>query len=79
MSTTGVTFSSKGYVYVADTDNDRVQKFDGNGTFITKWGGRGTGNGKFLGPASIAVDNNGTRVYIADSGNSRVQVFIANP
>ncbi|MGH9983617.1 MAG: hypothetical protein ACRD8W_06630, partial [Nitrososphaeraceae archaeon] len=32
-----------------------------------------------LGPATIAVDNNGTRVYVADSGNSRVQVFIANP
>ena len=25
-------------VYVADSNNHRIQKFDGNGTFITKWG-----------------------------------------
>ena len=25
-------------MYVADTLNDRVQKFDRNGNFITKWG-----------------------------------------
>jgi tripartite motif-containing protein 71 len=31
-------------VYVTDTNNDRVQEFTNNGTFITKWGGEGTGD-----------------------------------
>ena len=38
-------------VYVADTDNNRIQKFDPNGTFITKWGTFGSGNGQFNWPA----------------------------
>ena len=32
---------SKDNVYVADTDNDRILKFDSNGKFITKWGNEG--------------------------------------
>jgi len=33
------------------TENDRIQKFDGDGTFITAWGSYGTGNGEFNKPA----------------------------
>ena len=29
---------SSGNVYVADTDNNRIQVFSSNGTFISKWG-----------------------------------------
>jgi tripartite motif-containing protein 71 len=38
---------SKGFVYVVDAGNKRVQKFDSNGTFITKWGSEGKGDGQF--------------------------------
>ena len=39
----GIAVDSSGNVYVADysigfTDNDRIQKFDSDGNFITKWG-----------------------------------------
>src|SRR6185437_12894000 len=37
-SPTGIRTDSAGNVYVADFDNNRVQKFDSNGKFITKWG-----------------------------------------
>ena len=37
-------------VYVVDTGNNRVQKFDGNGNFITKWGSTGTADGQFNAP-----------------------------
>lgn len=30
-------------VYVADTGNNRIQRFDENGRFIAEWGGAGTG------------------------------------
>jgi len=35
-----VAVDATGNVYVADTDNHRIQKFDSTGTFITKWGSR---------------------------------------
>ena len=34
----GIAVDSSGNVYVADADNNRIQKFNSNGTFITKWG-----------------------------------------
>ncbi len=33
----GLTVDSYGNVYVADSENDRVQKFNSDGVFITKW------------------------------------------
>jgi len=36
----GIATDSKGDVYVADTNNHRVQKFDGAGNFLAKWGSR---------------------------------------
>ena len=69
----GVATDHAGNVYVADTKNDRVQKFDGNGNFILKFGSAGSGNGQFSSPAGIATDMAGN-VYVSD-GYSRVQVF----
>ena len=48
-----------GHVYVADTQNHRIEKFTANGTFITQWGGSGPGDGQFDQPAGIAVDSAG--------------------
>ena len=61
-------------VYMADSGNDRIQKFDSNGNFITKWGSKGSGDGEFLGPQNVVVDKTGN-VYVADNGNYRIQVF----
>ena len=36
------------------TMNNRIQKFDPNGTFITKWGTLGSGNGQFYWPGGVA-------------------------
>jgi tripartite motif-containing protein 71 len=90
----GIAIDSAGNVYVADTGNNRVQKFDSNGNFITKFGsmcqlfaseqngcidpdGAGPlslGDGQFMLPQGITVDASG-KVYVADTGNSRIQVF----
>ena len=63
-----------GSLYVVDTNNDRIQKFDGLGNFVTQWGSQGSTNGAFDDPYDVAVDSSGY-VYVADTGNDRIQVF----
>jgi DNA-binding beta-propeller fold protein YncE len=62
------------FIYVSDTENHRIAKFDINGNFITAWGGNGSDNGKLSFPRGIAVDFSGN-VYVCDTGNDRIQKF----
>jgi len=74
----GVAMDAAGNVYVADTDNNRIQKFTSTGTYVTQWGSPGTGKGQFNDPVGVAVDAAGN-VYIADAGNHRIQKFALDP
>lgn len=70
-------------VFVADTWNHRIQVFSREGDFIVEWGDFFDAQddpaevdvrpGAFYGPRGIAVYED--RVYVADTGNERVQVF----
>jgi DNA-binding beta-propeller fold protein YncE len=74
----GITVDTTGqYVYVSDSDNHRIQKFDRNGNFILAWGGEGSANGMFRNPAGIVVSPGvtGKYVFVVDTGNNRVQKF----
>ena len=53
-------------MYVSDSGNWRIQKFDSDGKFITKWGTNGTGDGQFSDPKGIAIDPYGN-VYVTDA------------
>jgi len=70
----GITVDSNGTVYVADTGNHRIQKFDSEGTFLSQWGGYGADAGQFDTPIGIAMDKD-TNVYVVDSKNYRIQKF----
>lgn len=65
---------NNGNVFVADRNNGRIQKFDNNGNFITKWGSPGSGIGQFNFPFGIDVDEFGN-VYVVERNNYRVQKF----
>ncbi|MBI5032326.1 MAG: 6-bladed beta-propeller [Chloroflexi bacterium] len=75
----GIAVDSDGYVYVVDSGNERVQKFDRNGKFVTMWGFKGNGDGQFSfdggGVIGIDTENN---LYVGDNGNYRVQKFDRN-
>jgi len=73
----GIAIDGSGNVYVADTHNDSIQKFSSNGTFLAKWGSRGSGDGQFNWPIEIAIDGSGD-VYVADNDNYRIQKFSSN-
>ena len=62
------------YVYVADSKNNRIQKFDINGTYVTSFGtGKGSSApGDFNLPTTIDIDSKGD-FYVTERGNERVQ------
>ncbi|HLD83394.1 MAG TPA: 6-bladed beta-propeller [archaeon] len=70
-----IAVDSSGNVYVADTGNNRIQKFDSSGHYMTQWGSPGSGDGEFVVPNKIAVDSSGNVVYVADIFSDRIQKF----
>lgn len=69
-----VAVAPDGSVYVTDRD-EHVTELGATGTVIRRWGGPGTGPGRFrLYSGAVAIGPQG-RVYVADTGNFRIQVF----
>lgn len=62
---------ANGNVYVVDLNNDRVQKFDANGNFVTLWGFLGTADGAFRNATGIAVDA-ARNVCVSYAGEGRI-------
>jgi DNA-binding beta-propeller fold protein YncE len=76
----GVAIDGQGRVYVVDTSGQAVfvygQYVEGATglEFLGSFGSQGVANGAFSYPNGISVDERG-RLYIADSGNNRVQLW----
>jgi streptogramin lyase len=68
---------SKGNVFVVDTNNNRIQKFDPDGNFQMKWGTKGAGDGQFIEASDIAIDRQ-DNIYVGDYENSTIQKFDNN-
>jgi len=89
----GMAFGGDGRLYVADTGNHRVQAFLPSGAFAFEIGcgasglggggsggggcGRGHADGQLASPSDVAVSPD-DRLYVADTGNYRIQVFSAD-
>jgi sugar lactone lactonase YvrE len=73
----GVAVDAGDNLWVTDTNNNRIQKFTGNGVFLGTIGSTGSGSGQFRFPFGIAFDTSGN-VLVADSNNDRIQRFNSN-
>jgi sugar lactone lactonase YvrE len=76
-----VLVAPNGDIFVADghggDTNARIVKLTKDGKFIKAWGKKGSGPGEFDTPHGLAMDSAG-RLFVADRGNSRVQIFDQN-
>ncbi len=57
------------FIYVADTGNNRIQKFDSEGNWITNWTG-------FNNTQGITADYGFNYLYISDTGNNKIKNII---
>ena len=73
----GIATDSNNDVYVADTSNNRIQKFDPSGDYLAQWGVYGSSEGELAGPRDVTVDSSDD-VYVVDTINNRIQKFDAN-
>jgi DNA-binding beta-propeller fold protein YncE len=70
----GVYVDSQGFIFVADSGNHRIIKFDPSGKFMMQWGTYGSGLGQFNLPNALTIDSKG-EIYVVDKENNRLQHF----
>ena len=51
-----VAIDAQGNIYITDSLNDRIQKFDPSGKFFLRIGSSGSDDGHLSGPSVIALD-----------------------
>ncbi len=71
----GLSIDPSGNLWVADTENFRIQEFNGTGGYLRQIGTpavAGSGNGQFNFPFDVATDSSGN-AWVADSSNNRIQ------
>jgi sugar lactone lactonase YvrE len=75
---TDIIVAPNGDIFISDghggDSNARILKFTKDGKFIKTWGKKGAGPGEFDTPHNLAFDSRG-RLFVADRGNSRIQIF----
>ncbi|ACA15895.1 NHL repeat containing protein [Methylobacterium sp. 4-46] len=74
-SPAGLGFDRDGNVYVSEIGNSRVQVLGPDGRFLGMWGVPGSAPGAFSNLHGVLVDRDTGLVYVADTGNFRIQVF----
>jgi sugar lactone lactonase YvrE len=65
---------SRGTIYIVDQDGGGIVILGADGTYVGRQLGRGWNEGLLYFPSQISINEKG-EVFIADRGNSRVQIF----
>ena len=75
LSPQGIATDDDDAFYILEQDGGRVQKFTKEGVLVMTFGRPGRGAGEFHQPSAITVAPGSRNIYIADTGNHRVQRF----
>ncbi|MBI5342023.1 MAG: NHL repeat-containing protein [Deltaproteobacteria bacterium] len=67
-----------GYIYVLNSPECRVLKYELDGTLAAEWPMHKKGEGALCGPSRIRIEPRKYTVYIADTENDRVTLFDRN-
>lgn len=69
----GIATDEHGNIFIVESVTGLIQVFDLDGRFLMSFGSIGNQPGSFVLPAGIHIEGN--RIYVADSGNGRIQLF----
>jgi len=69
-------FDSEKNLYVVDSSNSKIHKFNSNGNLLLSWGAIGSGAGQLNNPSGIFI--NSDTIHVIDKGNSRIVTFDKN-
>jgi DNA-binding beta-propeller fold protein YncE len=70
----GISVDPAGFLYIADTGNQRIQKLDAMGRFMGQIGGFGWEKEQFDHPVALCASN-GLDVFVADYYNQRIERY----
>jgi DNA-binding beta-propeller fold protein YncE len=73
----GVAVNAAGHVFVADSDNERIQEFSGTGGYLATYGGNVTIGGSFKQLRRVALNPTTGAVYGADLWDFHIDRFSA--
>lgn len=68
-----IAFDGQGSLWVADSLNNRVQRFSPSGRYLGGFGRTGIDPGLWLDPEGLVIA--GSRLYVAMNGNDRIDTF----
>lgn len=74
----GLSTDREGNVYVSSFHSSLIRVYSYDGRLLSAFGQPGHAVGEFVGPGGLWIDP-ANRLYVADSGNGRVQVFQLQP
>lgn len=69
----GITVDQYGLIFVTDKERSDIQVFSPSGEFLYQISQKGSGKADLLEPESMIIKDE--RLYVADEGNYRIQVF----
>ncbi|MCB0033221.1 MAG: SMP-30/gluconolactonase/LRE family protein, partial [Anaerolineales bacterium] len=73
----GVAERGNKVIYVTDTANHRLVRYAPDGSYLSEWGGFGTGDYQFNWPTSVALGQF-SDILVVDTNNQRVQIYDLN-
>jgi DNA-binding beta-propeller fold protein YncE len=71
----GIAVAPDRRVFVAFPSDHVIRYYTPSGSPLGSWGAKGSGPGEFNEPGDVALTADGKRIYVADTGNHRIQYF----